>query len=282
MRVANMVKMSIIAASMTTGYVVNASVGVVQNGIWSLDTNGDKVWEPPPGVPPFIGYPNDDSRYSFGGSPGDIPVVVGFLEGPGAAITMFNSGYWSIDANLNGVWDGTAGGDWQFKFGNAGDTPLGTTTVTSINLPVLSVYNSGTWSFDTNNDKTFDTGDVQLSFGGSPGDQPVVGDWAGDFGQDCMGIYNNGTWSLDWNCDGKWEGPAGGDVQFKFGGSPGDQPVVGVWQENSGQTCVGIFNAGTWSLDLNCNEVFDDPQFSFGSANDAPLVVVGINAIDIR
>ena len=80
------------------------------NGTWHVDYDGTNGWT------------DGDKAYTFG-NPGDYPVVIPFSDGVDR-IGTFRDGYWSVDANGNGRWDGTAHGDLAWQFGNVGDIPV--------------------------------------------------------------------------------------------------------------------------------------------------------------
>lgn len=127
-------------------------------------------------------------------------------------------------------------------------------------------------------------------------DVPLSGDWVGS-GHTSIGYYRSttGQWFLDANGNGIWDGVAGGDYLYTFGGlqqsftyqpstgnyiiTPADVPVVGDWHQQ-GKTCIGVFRQGfSWLLDINCNGVWDnnnggDSFFAFGGEpSDVPVVM---------
>lgn len=66
-------------------------------------------------------------------------------------------------------------------------------------------------------------------FGGNVGEVPLVGDWNGD-GRSKIGFYLNGFWALDNNGNGSFDGVGpGGDRFLAYGGTPGNQPLIGRW-----------------------------------------------------
>jgi YVTN family beta-propeller protein len=101
-------------------------------------------------------------------------------------------------------------------------------TVRLVNAKI-GIYRDGTWYLDRNGNGDLDAPgtDGFISWGGVPGDLPVVGDW-NNSGSTKVGIYRDGTWYLDRNGNGSWDG-CGTDACVSWGGVPGDVPVVGKW-----------------------------------------------------
>jgi len=156
-------------------------------------------------------------------------------------------------------------------------------STTTVKMPAakVGIFRQGFfWVLDSNGSGAFEgTGsgqDKAFAFGGLSGDVPVTGDWNGD-GHTKAGIYrpSTGTWLLDFNGNGVFDGTAGGDRVYQFGGVTGDVPVVGDWN-GSGTSKVGVFRSGfLWVLDTNGNGVFDsgDSTYAFGGlAGDLPVV----------
>ena len=140
----------------------------------------------------------------------------------------------------------------------------------------IGVYRQGSWYLDLNNNGLWDGCGVDrciASFGGLPGDVPVVGDWTGD-GIDKLGIYRRGEWFKDLNGNGVWDGCGVDACIASFGGFPEDVPVVGDWT-GDGIAKVGIYRRGEWFKDLNNNGTWD------GCGVDACIESFGGIAIDI-
>ena len=107
-----------------------------------------------------------------------------------AKIGTFNSGAWSLDANGNGRWDSSAGGDTLASFGQAGDVFV-VGDWNGDGHAKIGIFRNGLWVLDSNGNGQYDPGvDLQFYFG-QAGDVPVVGDWNHD-GRAKVGIFRNG------------------------------------------------------------------------------------------
>ena len=199
------------------------------------------------------------------------------------SIAVYRDGFWSLDANGNGQWDGcqqSGGRDLCFYFGDASDQAV-VGDWTGTGKSALGVFRDGFWYLDANGNGQWD--DCQQSGGrdlclyfGTGSDQAVVGDWTGT-GKSALGVFRDGFWYLDANGNGQWD-----DCQqdFCFGfGLPGDRPVAGDWT-GTGKSAPGVFRDGFWYLDANGNGQWDGCQQSggrdlclyFGAASDQPVV----------
>jgi hypothetical protein len=134
---------------------------------------------------------------------------------------------------------------------------------------LLDVNGNGRWNRPAG-------GDMLYAFG-SPGDIPLVGDWNGD-GFDEIGSFNPGNlfFYLDRNANGRWDGPAGGDLQYRLGGRSTDTPLVGDWN-GDGVDEIGVFRNRNFLVDFNANGRWDrqaggDRVFAFGAFGDLPLI----------
>ena len=95
-----------------------SKIGIYRNGIWILDYNGNGYYD-------GIG-PNQDKYYGFGGNPSDVPIV-GDWNGSGTSkIGLYRNGFWTLDYNGNGTYDGTGTGQDRFIAfgGNSGEQPI--------------------------------------------------------------------------------------------------------------------------------------------------------------
>ena len=83
-------------------------IGVYVDGVWYLDLNGNGVWD---------GTPTDGLYYFGGGLTGAVPVT-GDWTGTGTTkIGVYVDGFWYVDLNGNGAWDGVPTDVLYPKFG---------------------------------------------------------------------------------------------------------------------------------------------------------------------
>jgi hypothetical protein len=238
-------------------------IGVYQNGFWYLDYDGNGVWDG--GV--------NDKQYVFGWADPNVIPVVGDWNGDGRTkIGVYYNGFWYLDYDGNGVWDGGVN-DKQYNFGWAatGVTPM-LGDWNSDGRTKVGIYYNGLWYLDYDGNGIWDGGvnDKQYNFGwAATGVTPMLGDWNGD-GRTKVGIYYNGLWYLDYDGNGVWDGGVN-DKQYVFGWS-GMTPLVGDWSAN-GKTKIGIFYNGNWALDYNGNGTLDGSVwYAWGKAGDTPMV----------
>jgi hypothetical protein len=107
------------------------------------------------------------------------------------------------------------------------------------------------------------------------GDQPVVGDWTGT-GHAAAGWFRSSTgqWWLDANNNGTWDGTAGGDLAYTFGG-PGNVAVIGDWA-GLGKSAIGVVaNGYLWIEDLNADGIFEQPTCPGGWPSSCTGPVTG-------
>jgi hypothetical protein len=264
-----------VTVTQTGTHVSNFKPGIFRSGFyWLEDVDGNYQFNSPP-----------DKAFAFGGIAGDIPIT-GDWSGNGTVkvgIYRPSNGLFILDYDGDGTFTSA---DKVYNLGvgtQAGDVPVvgdwngdGRTKV--------GLFRQGFfWILDYNGNGVFEQGtDVTRAFGGVPGDIPVVGKWAYQYGPSQIGIFRQGFyWILDYNGDGVIDNvnQAGGDKGFAFGGMPGDVPVVGDWN-GDGISKVGIFRSGFfWILDANGNYQFDgtgvgnDLAFPFGGiSGDKPVV----------
>ena len=130
-----------------------------------------------------------------------------------AKIGVFRGGFWMLDVNGNGVWDGTSGGDNGFYLGNAAYKPV-VGDWSGSGTSKAGVFLNGTWYLDTTGSGQWD----QAAYFGQEGDIPVIGDWSNS-GKSYIGVFRNGYWIVD--MDGTWtyDGIGTGDSAFWLGNS---------------------------------------------------------------
>jgi hypothetical protein len=254
-----------------TNKVVTTKIGVVANGTWYSDLNGNGAWD---GTP-------TDTLYNFGGGlAGAVPVTGDWTGNGTTKLGTFVNGTWYLDLNGNGQWDGTATDSLiNFSTGIAGAIPV-TGDWTGNGITKIGEFANGTWYLDLNGNGQWDgtPTDGLFNFGtGVVGAIPVTGDWTGD-GKTKIGVFVNGTWYLDLNGNGIWDGPSI-DGLYNFGGGlVGAVPVTGDWT-GDGKTKIGVFVNGVWYLDLNGNGAWDgtstDKLYNFGGGIAGAVPVTG-------
>ncbi len=227
-------------------------VGYYLNGFWALDYNGNGVYD---GT-----GPGGDKFYAFGGASASYVPVVGDWSGDGRTkIGFYYNGFWALDTNGNGTFDGTGVGQDSF-YGFGGNGPG--------EVPLLGDWNgdartkvgyffNGTWVLDYDGNGSFTAADKYYNtFPYVSGDKPVTGDWTGD-GKTKIGIFRGGFWILDNNNNGTYDGiGAGQDKFYGFGGNAGEIPLVADWN-GSGTSKIGFYLNGFWVLDYNGNGSYD-------------------------
>ena len=257
----------LIAISQAAGSTITygpAKVGVMQPARpgWALDSNGNGMFDA------------GDRLFTFLADPGDV-AIVGDWNGDGKMKAgVYRSGFFCLDLNNNGVWDGPSGGDLFIGIGGqAGDIPVvgdwngnGKTKV--------GVYRHGFFILDTNGNGVFDSGDQVIGIGGYPGEQPVVGDWNGS-GTTKVGVLDGtGRWILDYNGNGAFDS---GDKIYPFPYGTGYKAVVGDWNGDK-KSKIGVYTNGYWILDYNGNGTWDDVAGGDrfygigGNAGETPVV----------
>src|SRR5262249_38892676 len=136
---------------------------------FSLDTNGDGVFDAGDTVTPF-GLNGD--TFVVGDWNGDGKAEVGVVRPTSSGIMM-----WALDSNGNGVFDAA---DSVFFFGMNSDTPVvgdwtGSGT-TKIGVVRPQADGSAIFALDANGDGVFDDGDSVFNFGLAT-DRFLVGKW---------------------------------------------------------------------------------------------------------
>jgi len=155
---------------------------------------------------------NADLEFFFG-NPGDVPLV-GDFDGDGRdSVSIWRPSQAKVfvinELGQNGKGLGAA--DFDFFFGNPGDTPF-IGDFDGDGIDTIGLYRQSTgFVYFTN---TLATGNADLSFFfGNPGDQILAGDWDGD-GDDTVGVYRPSTGKLyvnltNTNGAADWEGYIG-------------------------------------------------------------------------
>jgi len=183
-----------------------SDLALYQNGSWRISLFNDAVV----------------SLQATFGTAGDVPMAAD-VNGdgkPDLVIYRPSTGFWSVNYQKNGAYDGAV--DRTSAFGGMpNDIPVmgdfdGNGTIDR------AIYRNGSWLIDLD---WIGTTAWTCAFGGLAGDVPVVADVDGDGVAD-LGIFRAGTWYFDTNCDGT------PDRVFSFG-AVGDRPFTGSFNTAS-------------------------------------------------
>ena len=185
-------------------------LGIYQNGVWYLDSNGNDMWD------------THDWAYNFG-APGWTPITGDWNATGNSNIGVTNGQSWYLDWNGNGAWD--AGTDKAYNFGAPGWTPITGDWNPAVNGTKIGVTNGQQWYLDWNGNGAWDAGTDKAYNFGAPEWTPILGDWNGDGTGTKIGVTNGQQWYLDWNGNGAWDAA---DQASNFG-APRWTPVVGEW-----------------------------------------------------
>ncbi|MCA9132006.1 MAG: protein kinase [Planctomycetales bacterium] len=241
-----------------------AVFGVFREGWWLLDHNRDG---------------QADARIAFG-QLGDQPLV-GDFDGDGhvdlALVRPRDDGQLELHTRIQRVGQetvvdqrlipGRSGQVIVADIDNDGRCDLGFVNSTAAAPDLL-------WQWDTDADGAID---VETRFG-QVGEQPLVGDWDGDFKAD-QGVVSVSTiagaasvwrWQLS-TAGGRPSSAVAAEAIF---GLAGDQPCVGDWN-GDGKSNIGVYRAvdggGMFLLDLD-GKADSELQVHLGEAGDRPLV----------
>jgi hypothetical protein len=237
----------------------NSKVGVydVERNTWVLDGNGDGSWRDcTTDTCPSFSLPrtsNSNETPLVGNWSGLDHDAIGVFQlipkqmRPAVArqVSSWNArrlsqaasaegsiGFWYLDANGNGRWDGCGIDRCYGPFGNAGELPVVGNWDGKKHTKIGTFDpQTGMWEVDFNGNGRWDGCSVDRCWGpfGSAGDIPVAGDWSGT-GTAKIGVFRaaTGEWFLDLNGNGKWDGCNVDKCVTGFG-QAGDLPVVGKW-----------------------------------------------------
>lgn len=204
------------------------------------------------------------TTFSFGTKP--LVPVIGDWDGNGTRTPgTFEAGVFKLSNQLP-----PAGPAINIPFGD----PRGYPVAGDFNgdgADDLAVYRNGLWQFRVETGGTGSGGAVSPSnvtaYAGSwPNTVPVAGDWDGN-GVDGIGRVTllTGEWLLRQTTAGQ-DMPA-----FTYTPAASPYPVVGDW-DNDGDDTVGGKAGASWLLNDQNDSSAPDITFSFGLANDLPLV----------
>ncbi len=263
------------------------------SGLWQIDLDGD-------GVP--------DLEYTFGGMPGDVPLL-GDVDGDGRVdLVVYRNGTWYTSTRRDGVADrvDTFGGQ-------PGDIPL-LGDINCRGIATRIIYRSGLWYGDLPGASTFPF----AALGGDPRDQPFTADWDSDCNAD-VGVFRDGLWLVVTDPTespaflATFYGAAGdrplaarldrsltapkyrrrsssfaiyrpADRAFYFQTLPGTRPdlapypnvdashVMAADLDGDGKSSLILYNGGVWLVDRGIDGTIDD-MYSFGGMpDDVPLI----------
>ena len=239
------------------------NVAVFSKGNWVTDSNGDGVFDA------------GDKYFTFQiNGVGDTPIF-GDWSGDGRTKAgVYVGGFWALDYNGNGQWNGSVTDRFYAFGGNPGEIPI-VGDWNGDGRAKVGYYINGFWVLDYNGNGQWDGPVIDrfYAFGGRAGEIPVVGDWNGD-GRTKVGSYAGGAWLLDYNGNGQFDGFAI-DRFTTFTIGAGEKPVVGDWT-GSGTTKIGVTKSGFWALDTNGDGIYENTdQFLAFGGNPGENPIVG-------
>ncbi len=237
-----------------------SKVGALGGGYWVQDLNGNFAWD---------GSNVDRVAYFSFGLAGEIPVY-GDWNGDGKQkLGAYVDGYWVLDYNGNGQWDGMSVDKVAF-FGGPGWTPV-VGDWNGDGRAKIGAFKDGIWALDYDGNFAWNPPTDKVVFWGGAGYTPVVGDW-NNTGWTKIGAYKDGLWVIDYDGNFAWNPPT--DKVVFFGGT-GATPLVGDWN-GSGTAKIGVSLEGVWLIDFDGNYQWDgaavDKITFFGGTGWTPMV----------
>jgi hypothetical protein len=159
--------------------------------------------------------------------------------------------------------------DHIFIFGKPGDLPIAGRWDSGMRGDGVGVFNPIAGVVSLRRELAKGSPDYSIVFG-APGMIPVAGDWNGD-GFDGIGMYDpvEGRFRLVNRLTGSGIGEP--ELDFLFGGEPGDLPVTGHWS-GGGVSGVGVRRGSAFLLNSTLGASTLDQTFGFGSPGDYPLM----------
>lgn len=141
----------------------------------------------------------------------------------------------------------------------------------------IGVYRPSTRQFivDADGNGYWNSSGDRVTTMGSPGDQPLSGDWNGDL-KDYIGLFRPADSKFILDADGSWSWTSYSDVVEKMG-SPGDLPITGDWN-GDGDDDIGVFRPSTRQFILDYDESGgwsgpgNDRIYVLGSPGDLPII----------
>lgn len=210
------------------------------------------------------------TSFSFGAPPALVPLTGDWNADGETTPAYFQNGTFSqSDTNAAGP------PGLSFAFGDPRGFPV-SGDFNGDSRDDVAVFRNGSWELRIAPGPT-PLPTFTFGSGSWPSVIPVAGDWDGD-GTDGIGFYCRvavsgcpaGTWNLRNVPTGS--GPA--DLTFAYSPGTDAYPVVGDWDADGTDT-VGVKNAttpATWQLNNANDGGAPDVTFTFGGANDLPVV----------
>ena len=259
-------------------------LGTFRSGTFFLDVS----------VPSTYIYAAATTKARTFGQAGDIPVAGDFFGTGVMEIGVYrpSTGTWYIDANNNGVWDGVAGGDFIWTFGQANPTtttdyPIvgdwtgdGKSKIGVMRCPL--VLGACTFYLDAGNKHAWDPTTAITATYGQTGDIPVANNWNHTGMNDQIGAVRcAGTLAVPGVCT--WYVNASGTFVYNndptyLYGQKGDLPIVGNWfgtTANPSDKRIGAFRGPQVFLNLSGTNVYVngiDFVGNFGAPGDLPVI----------
>lgn len=210
-----------------------------KTGVWLLDANGNGRWD---------GAEGGDTQLAFVAR--GVPVTGDWNGDDTDQIGMYDpsKAMWFLDENSNGRWDGTSGGDAQFRFGRGGLPVSGDWDGNGIDEIGLYYPSNGLWMLDANGNHRWDgdAGDIQHNFR-HHGGQPVVGDWDGN-GTDDLGVFQSGRFLIVTDAKDRIDERSAAVANLNyFGGRRGLAPIVIGDPAKGLELFLSPVHSGNWS-----------------------------------
>ena len=233
-------------------------VGVVVGDTFVLDLDGDGVWE---------GNAGGDRAASFAASFGPGAAIVGDWDGDGRdqiGVFLSEEVRFLLDANGNGVWDGTGGGDENVVLAkwygiSAGRIPLvadwngdGSDDVAwgEHSLLVIDLNGDRQWDGNAGGDRggrspiPLSNADDVFAANFVPGQGARIGTW-----------LPTTSWTrIDLNGNFLWNRAPGGDVDASYAAFAGiGVPVVCDWNGDGAAEIAKVVGGKRYQIDLDRN-----------------------------
>jgi hypothetical protein len=231
--------------------LTTSAIGIVSNGTWYLDMNGNGIWE---GC-------TTDLCFAYGAAD-DIPLMGDWngdgIKTPGVYRPSTRK-FYLRNSNTPGY------ADVALIYGIDGDLPIAGDW-TGKGYDSIGVYRPSNSTFYLRNSNTTGVADI-VSHYGIDGDLPIAGDWTGK-GYDSIGVYrpSNSTFYLR---NSNTTGP--GNIAIRYG-IPGDLPIAGDW-DGDGVDTIGVYRPSTGEFYLRNSNTTGVPDVieNLGMINGDPI-----------